>query len=118
MQCVMRVEYFFVDQSHKHVMSHDKTFGPLLYNSALSFTSLGANIDGSLNTGRGPYVFHVHGVLYHLSRSLLPSPGTLPAYAQLYIHDSQAALDQQMQRNPNCHRDTMEALQNMLIQSH
>ena len=89
-----------------------------LYNSALSFTSLGVKPDHSLNNGGGPYVFRVHGVLYHLSGSLLPAHSEPPIYAQLYIHDPRAALSARMDRNPSCRIDTMEALQNMLSATH
>jgi hypothetical protein len=89
-----------------------------LYNSALSFTSLGVKPDTTLNNGGGPYVFRVHGVLYHLSGSLLPPRGMPPAYAQLYIHDPRTALTARIERNPTCRPDTMEALQTMLIASH
>lgn len=36
------------------------------YNSALSFASMGAQID-VLTAGKGPYVFKVHGQIYHLT---------------------------------------------------
>src|SRR5215471_7334378 len=89
-----------------------------VYNSALSFTSLGVKPDRSILTGRGPYVFRLHGVMYHLSGSLMPQPGNIPCYAQLYVHDPQSALDHRMHRNPQCRRDTMELLQNLLRESH
>ncbi|EPQ61091.1 hypothetical protein GLOTRDRAFT_30816, partial [Gloeophyllum trabeum ATCC 11539] len=88
------------------------------YNAALAFTSLGVTIDDSVNTGRGPYVFRVHGELYHQAGSLLPPEGTPPAYAQLYIHDPRDALEQRMRRNPNLRRDTMDLLQGLLLEHH
>ncbi|TDL14451.1 hypothetical protein BD410DRAFT_702923, partial [Rickenella mellea] len=88
------------------------------YNAALAFTSLGVAIDESINNGRGPYVFWIHGELCHRIGSLLPAEGRSPAYAQLYIYDPRAVLDQRMQRNSNLRRDTMELLQHMLERHH
>ena len=64
------------------------------YNVALSFTSLGAQIDDSVNRGGGgPPVFKIHGELHHQIGSLLPPHGKTPVYAQLYVIDSREALD-------------------------
>ena len=59
------------------------------YNSAFAFTSIGVDLDDSvLNTGRGPYVFKIHGELTHQHGSLIPERHGEPrTYAQLYIHD-------------------------------
>jgi hypothetical protein len=89
------------------------------YNASLAFTSLGVQIDNSVNRrGSGPYIFRIHGELRHRSGSLLPSPGQQPAYAQLYIHDPREALNHRMARNPNLLRRTMEKLQTMLNCTH
>ena len=58
------------------------------YNMMFAFTSLGGNIDSSINQGQGPYVFCMHGQNYHMMRSLLPLCCSQPKFAQLYIHDS------------------------------
>ena len=54
------------------------------YNAALAFTSLGAKLDHNV-TGKcgGPYVFKIHGELYHHQGTLLPEDGGTPCYAQL-----------------------------------
>jgi hypothetical protein len=59
------------------------------YNAMFAFTSLGVNIDRSDDTGSGPYVFHINGVVHHRIGSLLPAPGHRPEYAQLYIYDTE-----------------------------
>jgi hypothetical protein len=41
------------------------------YNSALAFTSVGANLDTSV-AQPGNYTYHLHGELYHRMGSLLP----------------------------------------------
>ncbi|XP_061998973.1 uncharacterized protein LOC133716283 [Rosa rugosa] len=59
-----------------------------IYNSMFSFTSMGATIDKTINTGLGPYVFKISGQVHHLMGSVLPSTGECPKYAQLYIYDT------------------------------
>jgi hypothetical protein len=58
------------------------------YNSMFAFTSLGVEIDKSINTGRGPYIFRINGVVHHRIGSLIPEEGNKPQYAQLYIYDT------------------------------
>ena len=41
-----------------------------MYNYAFAFTSVGANMDKTINNGGGPYVCRVHGVIYHNMGSL------------------------------------------------
>lgn len=57
------------------------------YNSMFAFTSLGGKQDHSVNVGRGPYCYRLHGQNYHIMGDLLPKPGQPPAFAQLYIYD-------------------------------
>ena len=59
------------------------------YNSMFGFTSMGGKVDNSINTGRSPPVFRLHGQNYHLIGSLLPSDGCDPKFAQLYIYDTE-----------------------------
>jgi len=58
------------------------------YNSMFAFTSLGVDIDRSINIGRGPYIFRINGVVHHRIGSLIPDQGNRPQYAQLYIYDT------------------------------
>ena len=88
------------------------------YNRALSFTSLGVHEDRSVNKGNGPPVFRISGELHHLSGALTPSEGHLPRYAQLYVYDSQAALDSRMDQNEGLDKGTMGLLQQMLLDHH
>ena len=60
-----------------------------IYNSLFCFTSFGAKIDNSINSGRGPYTFRINGQNYHLIGSLLPTTGEQPKFAQLYFFDTQ-----------------------------
>lgn len=54
-----------------------------------AFTSLGVDIDRLINTGRGPYIFRINGVVHHHIGSLIPEEGNRPQYAQLYIYDAE-----------------------------
>lgn len=59
------------------------------YNSMFAFTSMGGELDNSVNNGRGPFVFRLHGQNFHQIGSLLPPQGMPPAFAQLYIFDTE-----------------------------
>ncbi|KAL0656729.1 hypothetical protein Bca4012_077313 [Brassica carinata] len=58
------------------------------YNMVFSFTSLGGKVENSLNKGRGPQMFQLHGENYHLSGSLTPPEGDYAKFGQLYIVDT------------------------------
>ncbi|XP_008245910.1 PREDICTED: uncharacterized protein LOC103344060, partial [Prunus mume] len=58
------------------------------YNSMFAFTSMGAKVDHSINSGPGPYIFKISGQVHHLMGSLLPLEGECPKFAQLYIYDT------------------------------
>jgi hypothetical protein len=89
------------------------------YNCAFAFTSVAVNVDEERIAGTGPTSFRIHGELSHKMGSLLPSNDTIqPLYAQLYIHDPQAALDYRIRRNNVLNPDVMSDLQDMLNQSH
>ena len=58
------------------------------YNQMFSMTSFGAEIDESINDGRGPYVFRILGQIHHYIGTLCPTSGNDPRFLQLYIHDT------------------------------
>ena len=47
-----------------------------MYNSALSFTSIGIKIDHQITDTNGVYFFHIHGEIYYRIGTLLPDPET------------------------------------------
>ena len=49
-----------------------------MYNSALSFTSIGAKIDEHITGTRGIYTLRIHGEMYHSIGILLPNDGDHP----------------------------------------
>ncbi|GKB49987.1 hypothetical protein Tco_0900740 [Tanacetum coccineum] len=59
------------------------------YNYMFAFTSIGGKQDTSVNTGRGPYCYRLHGENYHLAGPLLPEIGKPAKFAQLYIFDTE-----------------------------
>lgn len=90
------------------------------YNSALSFTSMNANLDRSVaNSNVGAYAYRIHGTVYHLmSNSLTPNPNEnqQPKFAQIYIFDSENELQNRMNvaANSNVSEATMLSLQQMM----
>jgi hypothetical protein len=62
------------------------------YNSALTFTFVGANLDTSVAQPSN-YTYHLCDELYHRMGSLFPQPGKARKFAQLYINDLHAELD-------------------------
>src|SRR6266404_409231 len=91
------------------------------YNSALAMTSVGRDVNHSINQdGGGPYTFVLQGQLSHLAGSLLPAEGVAPRYAQLYIHDSDVAFNHHVQHHANAQLNpqTLRTLQDMLYRCH
>lgn len=60
------------------------------------FTSIGGNINTSLNNGNAPPTFVMNGENYHQIGSLLPLPGKKPKFAQLYIYDTENEISNRM----------------------
>ena len=53
-----------------------------------AFTSMGGKIDHTVNKGRGPYCFRLHGENYHVAGTLMPKTDKPPKFSQLYIFDT------------------------------
>lgn len=65
-----------------------------LYNSAMSFTSMGCKLDERLaNATMGVYTFRICGSVYHRMGSLFPANGEQFKFAQIYIMDEEAQVD-------------------------
>ncbi|PWA88207.1 helitron helicase-like domain-containing protein [Artemisia annua] len=96
--------------SDNHFMSNIRA-----YNQMFAMTSLGANIDDSVNVGRGPYVFKVSGQPYHQIGKLCPDQGNDPRFLQLYIYDTDHEVDNRLGHfrdgpEPRLRRDVVEGL--------
>lgn len=72
------------DVISRHYQENIRTFDMMF-----SFTSLGGKIDNSVNTGKGPKVFKLHGENYHLTGRVKPKPNEKGKFSQLYIHDTE-----------------------------
>ncbi|KAJ0509074.1 putative helitron helicase-like domain-containing protein [Helianthus annuus] len=59
------------------------------YNNMFSMTSFGAEVDDTINDGRGPYVFKISGQVSHWIGSLCPPPNEKPRFLQMYIYDTE-----------------------------
>jgi len=73
--------------------------------------------DPSVYGPAGVYTFRIRGELFHLIGSLLPVPPDQPAFAQIYIFDSdpQSQADRRMSHYPGLlDKPTLLALQNMV----
>ncbi|EGG08943.1 uncharacterized protein MELLADRAFT_77257 [Melampsora larici-populina 98AG31] len=55
------------------------------YNNAFSFTSLGAEVDHTVNGPFGVNTFRISGALHHNISGLLPEDGQRAAYSQVYV---------------------------------
>jgi len=101
---------------------HDRI---LFYNNALAMTSVGKTTDYTVNQGgRGPYSYVLHGELIHQVGSILPPEGEDLTYSQLYIHDTEHALENRLNQYNRCNSHfpldpyTLNLLQGILHQSH
>ncbi|CAG8637245.1 13302_t:CDS:2 [Cetraspora pellucida] len=87
------------------------------YNSALAFTSIGANIDDSVTSVGGVYMFRIHGKMYHnIGSLLLAQPGASPHFAQIYVYDTEHKLQNRMNVMPSLDASVLADLQQMLDQ--
>ena len=55
------------------------------YNNAVSFASLGATVDQSVQGHQGFYMFRVTGALYHDMGSVFPEGQDSSAFVQIYV---------------------------------
>ena len=85
------------------------------YNAAMSMASWNAALNE--HAGRGPRVVTIHGQAYHLTAAQEAPQGQPPQYAQLYILDTNEAMQQRINdpRNRNLRPDIMQLLQDELL---
>ncbi|KAF6156643.1 hypothetical protein GIB67_017779 [Kingdonia uniflora] len=85
-------------------------------NDDIVFTSLGVRLNYRVVNGRGSLSFTIHGELRHRIESVLPDPNEHAKYAQLYIYDSSAALNERTERNPQLRIDVLDIIQENLLE--
>ncbi|KAI7952087.1 hypothetical protein MJO28_007771 [Puccinia striiformis f. sp. tritici] len=87
------------------------------YNNALSFVSMGAQLDRSVQGHAGIFSFRVSGTLYHRIGSLLPDDTSPASFAQIYVvggNDVEEAMLQQVQSRSDINHDMLLVIQNWL----
>ncbi|KAG2189700.1 hypothetical protein INT46_006321, partial [Mucor plumbeus] len=88
------------------------------YNSALSFASLGVNLDLNLaNERTGSYTFRIQGSPYHLVGSAVPQSGERPKFAQIYIYDAAEELSNRHSIASHLSITTLDCLQRLMHRS-
>ena len=85
-----------------------------MYNSALSFTSIGAKIDRQITGAGGVYTFRIHGEMYHRIGTLLPDSESQPQFAQIYIYDTDHEIQNRSNVIPSLDFTILAELQQML----
>ncbi|VDP34758.1 unnamed protein product [Heligmosomoides polygyrus] len=85
-----------------------------VFNSALTMASIGAQIDTV--GGSGPYCYRIHGQIYHRIGPLYPSQENQRQYGQIYILDTEAAVQKKLSdvRNADCSPHIMRFLNDLL----
>jgi hypothetical protein len=109
-----RLLSLFTDQTSKSREFREHIWG---YNSALAFTSFTAKEQDVNSGGRGPWVWKSGHTIYHRVANVLPQAERNPTYAELYFYDPDDALAYRMDNNEHLQRDTMNDLQNMLLET-
>ncbi|KAK1372495.1 hypothetical protein POM88_028688 [Heracleum sosnowskyi] len=89
-----------------------------LYNSAFAFTSVGANLDKDINNGGGPYVYRVHGVVYHQIGSLRPEDSDKAVFSQIYMYDNQQQLEERLNFPKNDDKLDLEITESLSTMLH
>ena len=105
------VELFSGDTAHsRHFLENIRH-----YNAVMAMASWNATLNE--HAGRGPRVVTIHGQAYHLIAAQEAPRGQPPQYAQLYILDTNAAMQERVTdpRNCNLRPEIMQLLQDELL---
>ncbi len=87
------------------------------YNGALSFTSLGVDLDEKYRNNRtGSYTFRIHGTVVHRIRSLFPSYNEKPKFQQILFHDTDNELENRLFNFNGLDRNILFQLQETMHQ--
>ncbi|XP_057332073.1 uncharacterized protein LOC130671941 [Microplitis mediator] len=81
------------------------------FNSSFSFASFNANLVDLSSQRRGPYCFKIQGQIYYqMNTSIYPSSDESPSYGQLFIVDSTELVEYRSERNVDCDKDLLQAI--------
>ncbi len=85
------------------------------YNGALSFTSLGVELDEKYSNNRtGTYTFRIHGSVFHRIGSLFPTNNSKPKFQQILFHDTDNELDNRLFNFNGLDRNVLLLLQDQM----
>ena len=105
--------YSFVDGTHEKSVDFFERIRN--YNASFSFASFNANLINFESTRPGPYCFRIQGQIYYqVNTALYPASDELPTYGQLFIVDSNEAIDSLQRRNTSLDRDILETLHRIM----
>lgn len=83
------------------------------YNTALAFTSMGANIYNNNLKNDKIFTFRISGQIYHRIGPLIPNDNQ-PKFSQIYIYDTANELKNRMKHINNVDENVMLSLQDMM----
>ena len=84
-------------------------------NALFSFAAFNANLMDFEGRHPGPYCFKIHGQIYYeVNTALYPAPNESPTYGQLFIVDSNEAVDSLQRRNTALDRDLLERVDRIM----
>ena len=80
----------------------------------MAFASMGASM--AIPKGSGPYIYRIHGQIYHQSGCLHPADGHRRQYGQLYILEGKEATQMRMANEVNlpCREDIFQELHTIM----
>ncbi|XP_044014008.1 uncharacterized protein LOC122856401 [Aphidius gifuensis] len=88
-----------------------------LYNSSFSVASFNANLVAFRNRRPGPFCFKIQGQIYYqINTSLYPANNDIPRNGQLFIVDSNEAVDYRLSTHRSLNREVLEAIDNIMRQ--
>lgn len=83
-----------------HIKSNDFFNHIRSYNSSFSFASFNANLVNFQERRPGPYCFKIHGQIYYqINTALYATQNENPTYGQLFIVDSNEAINHRLNKN-------------------
>lgn len=83
-----------------HIKSSDFFNHIRSYNSSFSFASFNANLVNFQERRPGPYCFKIHGQIYYqINTALYATQNENPTYGQLFIVDSNEAINHRLNKN-------------------
>jgi hypothetical protein len=85
------------------------------YNSSFSFASFNANLTNFSNRRPGPYCFKIQGQIYYqINTALYTAQNEKPTYGQLFIVDSNEAINYRLSENSELDLEIIQNLEHIM----